>query len=55
MLALFAGRSYVTPDDVKAAAYPVLRHRIVLSYEAEADGMDADAVISRLLAFVPIP
>jgi MoxR-like ATPase len=55
MLALFTGRSYVTPDDVKAAAYPVLRHRIVLSYEAEADGMDADAVISRLLAFVPIP
>jgi MoxR-like ATPase len=55
MLALFAGRSYVTPDDVKAAAYPVLRHRIVLSYEAEADGMDADTVISRLLAFVPIP
>jgi MoxR-like ATPase len=55
MLALFAGRSYVTPDDVKAAAYPALRHRIVLSYEAEADGMDADTVISRLLAFVPIP
>jgi MoxR-like ATPase len=55
MLALFAGRSYVTPDDVKAAAYPVLRHRIVLSYEAEADGMDADTVISRLLAFVPVP
>jgi MoxR-like ATPase len=40
---------------VKAAAYPVLRHRIVLSYEAEADGMDADTVISRLLAFVPVP
>jgi MoxR-like ATPase len=55
MMALFAGRSYVTPDDVKAAAYPALRHRIVLSYEAEADGMDADTVISRLLAFVPIP
>jgi MoxR-like ATPase len=55
MLALFAGRSYVTPDDVKAAAYPVLRHRLALSYEAEADGMDADTVISRLLAFVPVP
>jgi MoxR-like ATPase len=55
MLALFAGRSYVTPDDVKAAAYPSLRHRIVLSYEADADGMDADTVISRILAFVPVP
>jgi MoxR-like ATPase len=55
ILALFEGRSYVTPDDVKAAAWPVLRHRIVLSYEAEADGLDADTVISRLLAFVPLP
>jgi MoxR-like ATPase len=55
ILALFKGRSYVGPEDVKAAAYPVLRHRIVLSYEAEADGLDADTVISRLLAFVPLP
>lgn len=53
--ALFEGRSFVIPEDVKAAALPVLRHRIVLSYEAEADGLDADAVISRLLTFVPIP
>jgi MoxR-like ATPase len=55
ILALFEGRSYVSPEDVKAAAYPVLRHRIVLSYEAEADGLDADTVISRLLSFVPLP
>ncbi|MDR3147429.1 MAG: AAA family ATPase [Treponema sp.] len=55
ILALFAGRSYLSPEDVKAAAYPVLRHRIVLSYEAEADGLDADTVISRLLSFVPLP
>jgi MoxR-like ATPase len=53
--ALFEGRTFVTPDDVKAAAYPVLRHRIVLSYEAEADGLDTDTVVSRLLAFVPLP
>jgi MoxR-like ATPase len=53
--ALFAGRFFVTPEDVKAVALPVLRHRIVLSYEAEADGLDADAVISRILAVVPIP
>jgi MoxR-like ATPase len=55
ILALFEGRAFVTPEDVKAAALPVLRHRIVLSYEAEADGLDPDAVISRILAFVPVP
>jgi MoxR-like ATPase len=55
IFALFSGREFVSPEDVKAAAYPVLRHRIVLSYEAEADGLDADAVISRILAHVPVP
>jgi len=55
IFALFSGRDYVSPEDVKAAAYPVLRHRIVLSYEAEADGLDADAVISRILSHVPVP
>jgi MoxR-like ATPase len=53
--ALFEGRDYVTPSDVKAAAFPVLRHRIVLSYEADADGLDADAVIGRILSLVPVP
>jgi MoxR-like ATPase len=52
---LFAGRSFVTPEDVKTVAPAVLRHRVVLSYEAEADGLDADAVIARVLAFVPVP
>ena len=55
ILAMFGGRSFVSPDDVKAAAYPALRHRIVLSYEAEAEGLDADAVISRILSHVPVP
>jgi MoxR-like ATPase len=55
IIALFEGRSYVTPDDVKAAAFPVLRHRIVLSYEAGAEGMDTDAVIARILSHVPVP
>jgi MoxR-like ATPase len=55
ILALFSGREFVSPDDVKAAAYPALRHRIVLSYEAEADGLDADTVITRILSHVPIP
>ena len=55
IFALFAGRNYVSPEDVKTCAYPVLRHRIVLSYEAEAEGMDADAVIGRILSHVPVP
>jgi MoxR-like ATPase len=53
--ALFEGRAFVTPDDVKAVSIPILRHRIALSYEAEADGLDADAVISRILSLVPVP
>jgi MoxR-like ATPase len=55
IFAMFDGRQFVSPDDVKAAALPVLRHRIVLSYEAEAEGMDADAVITRILNHVPVP
>lgn len=55
IFALFEGRLFVTPEDVKAASYPVLRHRIVLSWEAEAEGMDADAVIARILSHVPVP
>jgi len=55
ILAMFEGRSFVSPEDVKTAAFPVLRHRIVLSYEAEAEGMDADAVITRILSHVPVP
>jgi MoxR-like ATPase len=55
ILAMFDGRSYVSPEDVKTVALPVLRHRIVLSYEAEAEGMDADAVIGRILSHVPVP
>jgi MoxR-like ATPase len=55
IFAMFQGRAFVTPEDVKTAALPVLRHRVVLSYEAEAEGMDADAVIARILAHVPVP
>jgi len=55
ILAMFEGRNFVSPEDVKICAYPVLRHRIVLSYEAEAEGMDADAVIGRILSHVPVP
>jgi len=55
ILAMFEGRNFVSPEDVKTAAFPVLRHRIALSYEAEAEDMNADAVISRILNHVPIP
>ncbi len=54
-IAAFAGREYVTPDDVKAVAAPVLRHRIVLKPEAELDGLRADDVIQRILGSVPVP
>jgi MoxR-like ATPase len=53
--ALFAGNTFVRPEDVKTAALPALRHRLSLSYEAEADGLDQDAVIARILASVPAP
>ena len=53
--ALLEGRDFVAPEDVKAAAFPVMRHRLVLSYEAEADGIEPDTVISRILALVPMP
>ena len=55
IFAMFHGRAFVTPEDVKAAAPPVLRHRIVLYYEAEAEGMDTDNVISRILNHIPLP
>ena len=54
-MALLENRYFVSPDDVKAAAFPVLRHRLVLSYEAEAEGLDPDTIISRILAQVPMP
>ena len=54
-LAWLSGRDYVTPDDVKAMALDALRHRIVLSYEAEADAVSSDDVIARLLTTLPVP
>lgn len=53
--ALFEGRAYALPEDVKAVAPAVLRHRVVLSYEAEADGFGADDIVARVLAYVPVP
>lgn len=53
--AALQGRSFVTPDDVKLMVPPVLRHRILLKPEAEIEGLDADAVIQRLLGQVEVP
>lgn len=53
--AALKGRDYVTPDDVKAMTLPALRHRLILRPEAEIEGLDADAVIRRLLAGVEVP
>jgi MoxR-like ATPase len=53
--AAFAGRDYVTPDDIKAIAPAVLRHRIVLKPEAELDGLRPDDIIHRILSSVPVP
>ena len=52
-LALIDGRSVPSPDDVRAIAAPVLRHRLLLNFQAEADGIDADHVVTRLLEAVP--
>jgi MoxR-like ATPase len=54
-MAAFAGRDYVTPDDVKLIAAPVLRHRVVLKPEAELDGVRPDDVVQRILSTVPVP
>lgn len=48
------GRDYVSPEDVQAVAADVLRHRLILSYEAEAEGITPDLVIQRLLQRVPL-
>lgn len=53
--ALLNGRAFVTPDDVKAIAPDVLRHRILLSYEAEAEGQSADDLVALILGALPTP
>ena len=53
--AALQGRDYVTPDDVKTIVPPVYRHRLILKPEAEIEGLDADAVIQRLLGQVEVP
>ncbi|WP_375505599.1 AAA family ATPase [uncultured Nostoc sp.] len=54
-LAWLAGRDFVTPDDVKAVASPLLRHRLILKPEAMLDGLQMDAVIALVINQVPVP
>jgi MoxR-like ATPase len=53
--AFLQGRNYVTPHDVKSMAPDILRHRIILTYEAEAEGKEPDALIRQILDNVPVP
>ncbi|MCZ2402771.1 MoxR family ATPase [Paenarthrobacter sp. Z7-10] len=53
--AWLGGRSFVTPDDVKALTLPALRHRVELSAEAQMDGVQPDDILASILATVPVP
>ena len=53
--AMLNGRAYATPQDVKEIAHDVLRHRIMLTYEAEAEEVTTDKVISNILNTLPVP
>ena len=54
-LAFLRGRSYVLPEDVTDIAPDVLRHRLVLSYEALSDGLNSDQLILRIMKHLPAP
>ena len=49
------GRDYVAPEDIQDIAYDVLRHRLILNYEAEAEGVTTDRVIAELVARIAVP
>jgi len=53
--AFMEGRGYVIPDDIKAMVYDVLRHRILLSYEAEAEDITSEEIITEILDEVNLP
>lgn len=54
-MAFIKGRGFVTPQDVKSIAHDVLRHRMHITYEAEAEGLDQDQLVDRLLDQLPVP
>ncbi len=53
--AWLSGRDFVTPEDIQAVFYNVLRHRLLLTYEAEADGISTNAVLDKILSLVAVP
>jgi MoxR-like ATPase len=54
-LAFLNGRGYVTPEDVKKAAMDVLQHRIIVTYEAEAESITSQELVQRILDTIPVP
>jgi MoxR-like ATPase len=53
--ALLQGRLHVTTEDIRAVAYPVLRHRLVTTFNADAEGITTDQIIKKLIQVVPLP
>src|SRR5262249_29408606 len=53
--AILHGRLHVTTDDIRAVAAPVLRHRLVTTFNADAEGVTTDDIVARLLQAVPLP
>jgi len=53
--AFLQGRAYVMPDDIKALGLDLLRHRLLLTYRADAEGVGADALLARIFETVPVP
>jgi MoxR-like ATPase len=53
--AVLNGRGYVTPHDVKSIGFDVLRHRVMVSYEAEAEGITSETIITRIFEGLPVP
>jgi MoxR-like ATPase len=53
--ALLAGRDYVTPHDVKSLALDIMRHRILVSFEADAEGLTPDDILKKILDHIPVP
>ncbi|HAH43979.1 MAG TPA: AAA family ATPase, partial [Planctomycetaceae bacterium] len=52
--AILQGRMYVSTDDIRAVAHPVLRHRIITNFNAEAEGMTPDKIVDRLIQLISV-
>jgi MoxR-like ATPase len=53
--ALTSGRYHVTFDDIRALAHPVMRHRVLINFHAQSEGMSSDMIVDKLLESVPAP